>query len=221
MVCQLPKRFGRRDSRLRPSGTAHRRLARGTAKSLWTCGRQPYESWWSIRPGTCRWLAHRFFRAPVPSGCTFTAVPSNDATSTRMRTILRRCSSTNTRSSRLLLAHRLMRVEMVCQLPKRSGRRDSRLRPSGTAHRRLARGTAKSLWPCRRQPYESWCSIRIGTCRWLAHRFFRAPVPSGCTFTAVPSNDATSTRMRTILRRCSSTNTRSSTPLLDHRLMRV
>ena len=40
---------------------AHRRLARGTAKSLWPCGRQPYESCWSIRPGTCRWLAHRFF----------------------------------------------------------------------------------------------------------------------------------------------------------------
>ena len=70
---------------------------------------------------------------------------------------------------------------MVCQLPKRFGRRDSRLRPSGTTSPACpwdaGLPAAKSLWPCGRQPYESWCSIRIGTCRWLAHRFFQGARP--------------------------------------------
>src|SRR5664280_3580769 len=41
----------------------HRRLApaRGQRLSPFAHLRQPYESWWSIRRATCRWLAVRFF----------------------------------------------------------------------------------------------------------------------------------------------------------------
>ena len=53
--------------------------------------RQPYESWWSILPGTCRWTAVRdFFNAPVPSGCTLTIVLSTETASILMRTICSR-----------------------------------------------------------------------------------------------------------------------------------
>lgn len=30
-----------------------------------------------------------------------------------------------------------------------------------------------------RQPNEPWCSIRLGTFRWIEGSFFNAPVPSG------------------------------------------
>ena len=51
--------------------------------------------------------------------------------------------------------------------------------------------------------------------------FFSAPVPSGCTLMLVLSRLRTSTRMRIIRSRCRCSNTRSRTPFLDHRLMRV
>ena len=51
--------------------------------------------------------------------------------------------------------------------------------------------------------------------------FFSAPVPSGCTLMLVLSRLRTSTRMRIIRSRCRRLSTRSRTPFLDHRLMRV
>ena len=51
--------------------------------------------------------------------------------------------------------------------------------------------------------------------------FFNAPVPSGCTLTMVESSLTASIRMRTICSRCNCSNTRSSTPFLDQRFMRV
>ena len=62
----------------------------------------------------------------------------------------------------------------------------------------------------------SWLSLSDG----LRAVFSSAPIPSGCTFTTVLSSDATSTRMCIISRRCSSTNTRSSTPFFAQRFMR-
>ena len=50
------------------------------------------------------------FNAPVPSGCTFTKALSNDTASILMRTTWASCSSSNGRSSTLLLDQRFIRV---------------------------------------------------------------------------------------------------------------
>ncbi len=55
----------------------------------------------------------------------------------------------------------------------------------------------------------------------LGSPFFRAPVPSGCTFTMVLSIHTVSTRTRTIRSRCNCSNTRSNTPFFDQRFIRV
>jgi hypothetical protein len=51
--------------------------------------------------------------------------------------------------------------------------------------------------------------------------FFKAPVPSGCTFTEVESREKASIRRRTICCICSCSKTRSSTPFFAQRFMRV
>ena len=83
--------------------------------------------------------------------------------------------------------------------------------------------TERRLWPSEhpRQPYAPWCSIRRDSFQWFAARFFRAPVPSGCTLIVVESKDAASSWMRTICSICNFSNTRSSTPVLDHQLIRM
>ena len=83
--------------------------------------RQPDESWWSIRHGISRWPAVRFFKAPVPSGCTLTRVESSFTASILRRTICSRCNCSKTRPNTPFLDQRFMRVKRVCQLPKRFG----------------------------------------------------------------------------------------------------
>src|ERR1700722_739589 len=51
--------------------------------------------------------------------------------------------------------------------------------------------------------------------------FFKAPVPSGCTFTDVESSEKASMLMRTICSSWSCSNTRSNTPFLAHRFIRM
>ena len=51
--------------------------------------------------------------------------------------------------------------------------------------------------------------------------FFKAPVPSGCTLMIVLSSDTASSLMRTICSRCIRSKTRSKTPPLLQRFMRV
>jgi len=62
-----------------------------------------------------------FFSAPVPSGCTLTLVLSSPAASSFTRTIRSRRRCSNTLSRTPFFDHRLIRVYMVCQLPKRFG----------------------------------------------------------------------------------------------------
>ncbi len=100
-------------------------------------------------------------------------------------------------------------------------RRFSSLRPSG----------ASWAWRGKRERYGR-SSIRgnhmnlggpaaAGLADGLRAVFFRAPVPSGCTLTAVLSIDNASSLMRTIRSRCKCSNTRSSTPFFGQRFIRV
>jgi hypothetical protein len=95
--------------------------------------------------------------------------------------------------------------------------------PVPRTHREHCPAIEKGLWPFEhtRQPYETWCSIRLGTYRWNVVFFFRAPVPSGWTLIEVESKDTASSLIRTICSTCNFSKTRSRTPLVDHRLIRI
>ncbi len=72
-------------------------------------------------PGLPNRLGSPFFRAPVPSGCTFTMVLSIHTASSRIRTICSRCNCSNTRSNTPFFDQRFIRVYTVCHLPNRAG----------------------------------------------------------------------------------------------------
>lgn len=65
-------------------------------------------------PPTC-------FKAPVPSGCTFTVVLSMQTLSTLICMIPSCCNPSNTRCSTPFLLHLFSRVYTVCHFPYRSG----------------------------------------------------------------------------------------------------
>src|SRR5690606_2774168 len=65
------------------------------------------------------------------------------------------------------------------------------------------------------------CPSASGLADGLRAVFFRAPVPSGWTFTIVLSTETASILMRTICSCCIWANTRSRTPFFDQRFMRV
>ena len=106
-------------------GPAARRAPdRGRARGRRPSGRprQPDESWWSSRRGTCRWPEGRFFfPRPRRPDVTFAMVPSSPIASTLARMIRSRCRCSNTRSSTPFLDQRFIRVYTVCHLPNRFG----------------------------------------------------------------------------------------------------
>nr|AAC18421.1 P38K [Pseudomonas putida] len=96
---------------------------------------------------------------------------------------------------------------------------------SGASWPAQARAKTSRPFEHPRQPYESWCSIRLGTFRWTADLFFSAPVPSGWTLMLVESSETASILIRTTCARCNSSNMRiqdaSFGPAIHARVNRV